>query len=213
MTLQLFRLMSPRQLLVVMALVLVGLTTACSDDDADPATVQVPTPVPEPAPTATPSDSDVFTTTVLLSPANEVPPVVVPSNATGSATVVIDTFTQILTVTGSFTDLSSPLLPIGNVGPGHLHLSITEPGQVPSEATGPVLYPLTLTVDAASPLNGTFSGSFLLPQDIVASAEDLPDGFDPTIDPLFALLNGEIYFNIHTESNPSGELRGQITFF
>jgi hypothetical protein len=58
--------------------------------------------------------------------------------------------------------------------------------------SGPVLF--NLTIESANNRSGTFVDTFELSDDQV----------DPFND-------GLMYINIHTENNPGGELRGQLT--
>lgn len=120
-----------------------------------------------------------------LEETQEVPPI-----ADGPATgeFDIELVGNELSVSGEFSDLSSPLLPVGDVdaegnpqSPIHVHVGA-------SGENGPILR--NLEVDAEE---GEFSGTFTLTDDEVATAN----------------ASG-LYINLHTESNPSGELRGQI---
>ncbi len=93
-----------------------------------------------------------------------------------------------LVVLGSFSDLTSPLLPVGGTDPvgnpeSPVHIHIGAAG-----ANGPIIRNLTVDEDG-----GDFSGAF-----------DLSDA------QVNALIADGLYVNLHTESNPMGELRGQI---
>ncbi len=143
--------------------------------------------------------ANVFQTTAELSPDNEIPPVAVPSNASGTAVVTL--YEGTLTVAGTYQDLSSMLMDIADFGPAHLHLAGSEPFD---QSTGPVAYVLT-PEPGSDPLSGTFGGSFSL-EDTVLDSELVP------ADITQAFLNGEYYFNIHTMNNASGELRAQVEF-
>lgn len=112
--------------------------------------------------------------------------------ASGSASLSL--LDGVLSVSGSFEDLSSPLLPIGTVGPLHVHIGAT------GEA-GPVVIPLSVTADADN-LSGSFGGNYTLSDfaSTNASAEEIET----------ALANGNLYINLHTEEQTSGEIRGQV---
>lgn len=93
-----------------------------------------------------------------------------------------------LVVLGNFSNLTSPLLPVGGADPvgnpeSAIHIHIGEAG-----ANGPIIR--NLMVDEAG---GEFSGAF--------------DLSNQQVD---ALIADGLYVNLHTENNPSGELRGQI---
>ncbi len=93
-----------------------------------------------------------------------------------------------LVVLGNFSELTSPLLPVGGADPvgnpeSAIHIHIGAAG-----ANGPIIR--NLMVDEAG---GDFSGAF--------------DLSDEQVD---ALVTDGLYVNLHTENNPSGELRGQI---
>ena len=126
--------------------------------------------------------------TAVLDGGEEVPPVT--TNATGTATATLDAGGTTLTVTGTYTGLSSPLQPVGGSA-GHIH-------EAPAGENGPVIVPLTLTPDETDPTSGTISGT-----------APVGEG-EGQLSPETLTVNG-YYLNIHTEENPNGELRGQLT--
>lgn len=116
---------------------------------------------------------------------------VVDTDATGSYDVSFDSETRLFTIEGRFEDLSGPLLPIGGEDAfgnpeSAVHLHIGEAGE-----NGPILINLAVTDNGDG--SGTFSGSLIVPEDRVAE-------FDANA----------YYVNLHTETNPGGELRGQL---
>lgn len=131
--------------------------------------------------------------TATLNSANETPASPHPNaSATGTATYTISGTTVNYTLT--FSGLS------GNASAGHIHVgSATE--------AGGVVVPFTLPAATS----GTVTGSF--------AAADVKAGSTPsatiTAGDLNSLLTamraGNTYTNIHTASNPAGEIRGQNT--
>ncbi|MEM7246535.1 MAG: CHRD domain-containing protein [Acidobacteriota bacterium] len=135
--------------------------------------------------------SNLRTSTFMLSPANEVPPVVGPTSS-GSATVTLDTNTNTVTVSATFTGLSSaPMVIPGTGSSAHVHQAAMAPFD---QNNGGVVFVLTVTTDPGG-LSGSMSATSTLDADQAA-----------------ALLRGEMYINLHTMDWGSGELRGQITF-
>lgn len=118
-----------------------------------------------------------------LSGANEVP--AVSSGGAGSVLAVYDEEHGALMVSGTFRDLASPFAT--NVG-AHLH-------EATADATGGVVQPLTVVL-SDTPTEGTFRGG----DNFYTPAQSLVD----------ALYAGAIYANVHSQDNPSGELRGQL---
>ncbi|MEM8759489.1 MAG: CHRD domain-containing protein [Pseudomonadota bacterium] len=119
----------------------------------------------------------------------EVP--VVDTASTGRFDVTFDSATNLLTVDGTFENLTSPLNPVGGEdGFGNpesaVHVHFAPAGQ-----NGPILFNLAVTDNGDG--SGSFSGS------IVVTDEQRAE-FDA----------GNYYVNLHTEANPSGELRGQL---
>jgi len=117
---------------------------------------------------------------VTLSGAEEVPTVT--TAATGEARAELEDET--LTVSGSFSGLSSDLQPVAGSA-AHVHRG--ERGQ-----NGDILFNLTVTANADN-RSGTFTGNAVL-------SEADRDAF----------RDGRLYVNIHTVNNPGGELRGQL---
>lgn len=115
-----------------------------------------------------------------LSGAQEVPAVT--TSATGNVTAELDG--SKLTVSGSFSGLSSDLLPVGG-SPAHIH-------KAPKGENGPVVVPLVVVANADN-RSGTFTVSATL-------SEDDQEAFS----------DGELYVNVHTTSNSGGELRAQL---
>ena len=109
--------------------------------------------------------------------------------AEGSFDAVLEE--NILTVTGEFSDLTSPLFSVGGEDSADnpessIHLHIGEVGEA-----GPILR--NLTVMNNGDRSGGFNGTFELTSEEVA-----------------LVTTGELYVNLHTENNTSGELRGQV---
>lgn len=131
---------------------------------------------------------DTLVTFLPISEAQEVDPVV-DTEATGTFYAVLSD--NNLNVSGGFSDLSSDLSNVGAVDSEgnpqssvHIHLGgLGEAGQILRN----------LTVVETDDDSGFFSGNFTLDQTEVAAVE-----------------SGEVYLNLHTENNPSGELRGQV---
>jgi hypothetical protein len=102
--------------------------------------------------------------------------------ASGEAVATLDG--DVLTVTGEFSDLEADLLEIAGSS-AHIH-----EGDV--DENGPVVFNLEVT--PTNDRSGTLDGTFEL-----------------TSEQLDLLEQGLLYVNIHTELNPAGELRGQLT--
>ena len=116
----------------------------------------------------------------------------VPSDATGTAELRVDTETGLYDLTLSVLGITQPELFDIAGSPVHIHLA-------PAGANGPIV----VNVGA----DGTFS-------DILDGA--VPVGFQLVVDDgaftamIDDLLNGNLYYNVHTEDYQSGEIRGQI---
>ena len=98
-----------------------------------------------------------------------------------------------LTVSGTFSDLTSALMPVGGVDPvgnpeSAIHIHIGEAG-----TNGPIVRNLMVDVEDGEPTAGEFEGEFELSDEQVT-----------------ALVNEGLYVNLHTMNFPAGELRGQI---
>ncbi len=131
---------------------------------------------------------DFFRLSLPISEQQEVPPI-----EDGPATGTFDAFLpgNILLVEGDFEQLSSPLIPLGEAdsegnpqSPIHVH-------QAPAGENGGIIR--NLNVFEIDDNSGTFNGAFTLTDAETEAAE--ADG---------------LYINLHTENNPSGELRGQV---
>ncbi len=116
----------------------------------------------------------------------------VPSDATGMASLRVDTETGLYDLTLSVLGITQPELFDVAGSPVHIHLA-------PAGANGPIV----VNVGA----DGAFS-------DILDGAT--PVGFQLVVDDgaftamIEDLLNGNLYYNVHTEDYQSGEIRGQI---
>jgi len=109
----------------------------------------------------------------------------------GKATFVINRTLQTIDYTIDVFNL-----PSGLVG-AHIHAS-------PRGINGPIILPI--------PLPGPVSGDFRLqgtwrPSDL---APNQPRGINDFDDAALSIASGATYFNVHTQVNPGGEIRGQI---
>lgn len=118
-----------------------------------------------------------------LSGEAEVPPINTPANGA----LAVEIYENSFVVTGSFADLVGDL-DTSIAGGAHLHRG--DAGE-----NGPVVFPIN-----ASPDSGFNSGVFAASDNDIALTEEQKT--------IFAL--GGYYANIHTDSFPSGELRGQV---
>lgn len=125
----------------------------------------------------------VTTYEVMLEGSQEVPPV--ETDAMGSATVTFDADTNEMTLTGSVSNLSSPLRDVGEVGPAHIHAA-------PRGENGGVAFPIDVD-QSEDGLSATLSLTATLTEDQAST-----------------LQSGGYYINIHTDNFGGGELRGQI---
>ncbi len=127
-------------------------------------------------------DDDLDEFSVQLVGENEVPPIA--SIGDGEMDITYDEDSRDLTIDGSFDNLVADALNIGD-SPAHLHLAT-------ADATGPVIYDLTVDLDEDR-RGGTFEFERTLSTDEAQAFEDL-----------------EWYVNIHSQAYPDGELRGQL---
>ena len=123
------------------------------------------------------------------------------SDATGTATIVFDSDTGLLSLTASFDgvtleEITFPAgedLAFGAVGPLHIH-------NAPAGAVGPIVVPFA----DESFFTDNGMGGF----DV--SATDIPFDSDPDLDLLAELEAGNLYLNLHTPEFASGIIRGQL---
>lgn len=129
--------------------------------------------------------ADTLTFTALLSGANEVPAHM--TSASGAASVVLNG--NLLTVHETFTGLTTP------AAAGHIHCC-SAPG-----GSAPVVIPFSMFPAATS---GVYDNVFDL------STYAFGGGLTETYF-LAGLEGGQAYVNIHDETYPGGEIRGQLT--
>jgi hypothetical protein len=139
------------------------------------------------APAAANAVSISFTST--LNGAQENPPVNTPATGTGTGTLTGEPGSFVFSYEVSYSGLRG-----GLVAPlAHIHSGARD-------INGPILHDL----DNASSFIGTTEGTIQGDWRFDDPTSPLIDGFAQE------LLNGALYFNIHSEFSPSGEIRGQI---
>jgi len=175
--------------LSILAAIIVAAACGSSDDSTSP-----------------PPVSKIVNLTASLSPANEVS---VTGNPTGSGTFTgtLDTSTHVFTWNATFTGLT------GNATLGHIHGPFTagstgSAGVIlnfdPAISTGGTFTNVTFTgLKTAS--SGSATGSVTLTNALSLTSTIKGDSLEKL------LLAGAVYANIHTATNPAGEIRGQIT--
>ncbi len=123
------------------------------------------------------------------------------STGTGFATVVLDTVAHTMGVDVTFQDL------IGMTTVSHIHCCTNPPGNVGVATTTPTFpgFPAGVQVGSYSHIfDTTLAGSFN-PAFITANGGN-PAGAEAAL--AAGLAAGRAYFNIHTNRNPGGEIRG-----
>jgi LPXTG-motif cell wall-anchored protein len=83
---------------------------------------------------------------------------------------------------------------------GHIHYSILPPGSNPADQTGPVVHALDADFGLLG-TTGTIMGEWRYDDAQMPLTNALAD----------SLLDGELYFNLHSVTFGNGEIRGQIT--
>ena len=113
----------------------------------------------------------------------------------GSATALLtgDSGSYVLSYTLNYAGLGSDAVA------GHIHYSILPPGRDPAEQTGPVVHPLDADF-ASLGTAATVHGEWRFDDAQLPLTDALAD----------SLLDGELYFNIHSATHPNGEIRGQL---
>jgi hypothetical protein len=134
-----------------------------------------------------------------LSAANENP--TNPSTATGSAFVTIDTVALTIDFNVVFSGLTTPDTA------AHIHCCVAQGGNVGVATALPALPNFPLGMTSGTFINQVFSlldSTFYNPAFITNNG-----GSVGTAEPVFlaGLLNNQTYFNIHTSTNPGGEIR------
>lgn len=148
----------------------------------------------------TPPRSNVVNFSVTMTPSAEPPGL--QGNPAGSGTfkATLDTVTNVFSYTGTFTGLTS------NVNNGHIHGPFTVGGAATS--AGVILNFNTLPgatfVGFGTATSGSISGTVTLNAATQISATVNGDSLKKL------LLAGLTYVNIHTTTNPGGEIRAQL---
>lgn len=139
-----------------------------------------PTPTPSMSPSAAPTASPAAELSTTVSLMGSSEVPPVTTDATGTATVTLSAARDMVTVSATVSGLS------GEATMAHFHRGATG-------VSGPVVKDITVS---GNTLTATWRTS---------------DATQPlTAELLQALLNGELYINVHTAANPNGEIRGQV---
>ena len=116
----------------------------------------------------------------------------VPSDATGAASLRVDTETGLYDLTLSVLGITQPdLFDVGG-SPVHVHLA-------PAGANGPIVVNVGADGAFSDILDGATAVGFQLVVDDGAFTAMIDD-----------LLNRNLYYNVHSQDYQSGEIRGQI---
>jgi hypothetical protein len=141
---------------------------------------------------AAPASAQTFTLTATLTGGNETPPPGLNTGAFGNATVTVDMGARTVAWVVDVFNLPS------GVTAGHIHIG-------PAGTAGPTVVNFTVPTPASNDFR--VQGSMrdteftLRPDQGIRSADDM----------FQAILGGNSYVNIHSQVNPGGEIRGQLT--
>jgi hypothetical protein len=148
---------------------------------------------------AMPAMGATITYTTSLSGANEAPPNASPG--TGTATVIVDTVANQMSVDVSFAGL------LGTVAAAHIHCCVAAPGTAGVATQVPTFpgFPAGVTAGSYSQtfdmtLSGSYNPAF------VTNYGGTPASAWATL--LASFAAGTTYLNIHTTQFPAGEIRG-----
>ena len=142
----------------------------------------------------------------ILTGANEVPPVVSP--ATGLAIVVLDPTAQTIQINATFSGLTTPDVA------AHIHCCLPSPFltgfNVGVATTVPAFvgFPLGVTSGNYSSVVFDLTQALIYNPAFVTAQGGIPQAEAAL---LAGIQNGGTYFNIHTVSNPGGEIRGFLS--
>jgi hypothetical protein len=150
---------------------------------------------------AQPAHATVIAFQGTLSGANEIPPV--PSPGTGSVKVLLDTTAKTLEEIVSFSGLTS------NDTAAHIHCCIPFGGNTGVATAVPALpgFPLGVTSGNYDQTFSLLDAAFYNPDFVTAHGGTIA-GADAAFEA--GLLNVQTYFNIHTSTNPGGEIRSEL---
>ncbi len=141
---------------------------------------------------AGPASAQTFTLTANLTGAGETPAPGLNTGAFGDATITVDMAARTVSYRVRVFNLPSGIIA------SHIHVGAVG-------TPGPVVVPFTVPTPASNDFE--FSGtvadtSFVLrPDQGIRSADDM----------FQAILGGNSYVNVHSQANPAGEIRGQLT--
>jgi len=137
-----------------------------------------------------------------LSGANEVPAVV--SAGTGLATVILDPTAQTLQVNATFSGLTS------NTVAAHIHCCQPLGTNAGVATTVPAFpgFPLGVTSGTYSSVVFDLTQPLIYNPAFVTLQGGTIAGAEAAL--INGIENGQTYFNIHTTTNPGGEIRGQL---
>jgi hypothetical protein len=146
--------------------------------------------------------SKIVNLTATLSPANE-PSVTGNPTGSGTFTATLDTSTNVFTYVATFTGLTA------NASLGHIHGPFVPGGASTSAGVilnfDPAITPGVTFTGLRTATAGTASGTITLNSSLQLTTAINGDSLRKLI------LAGLTYVNIHTATNPGGEIRGQIT--
>jgi hypothetical protein len=182
--------MNKRAVILFLAAAGTVIAAACGDDDDTTAPIVV---------------SKIVNLTATLTPAGEPGPLAGNPTGSGTFTATLDTSTNVLTYSTTFTGLTS------NVTLGHIHGPF--PSGTANTAAALLNFDPTITnspLAAGAVFNkgatsGVATGSALLVPSTTLTTAVNGDSLKKLI------LAGLTYVNIHTQSNGGGEIRGQLT--
>jgi hypothetical protein len=137
-----------------------------------------------------------------LSGANEIPPTGSPG--TGAVTVVLDTTAQTLREEVTFSGLTA------NDTAAHIHCCIPQPANTGVATALPALpgFPLGVTSGTFDQTFSLLDASFYNPAFVTANGGTVA-GAEAALEA--GLENIQTYFNIHTTTDPGGEIRSILT--
>jgi hypothetical protein len=142
-----------------------------------------------------PASAQTFTLTATLTGANETPSPGLNTGAFGSATIVVDMGARTVGYNVSVYNLPSGIVA------SHIHVGA-------AGTAGPVV--VNFSVPATASNDFSYSGT-VKDTDFIVNTNTSNLGIRSADDMLQAILGGNAYVNVHSQANPAGEIRGQLS--